>query len=207
MKRDEAVALVKRRLAYFRGGDEEIVQEMRVAQAVLERGLLAPHGGVFWPWFLLRHGVLVGVETEGVVVPGDFLHDYEWEPLWLHEGEKRIALERVDRGKFEFGEGIPRAFDIVGGTIFLDPRPNKPVTLELVYYGADMVLTGDIENLWLKYAPDLLIYETVRGMGEALQMGASVRLARELAAEARRTLWATSVGRALEERKVVLGGG
>lgn len=207
MLRDEAVEIVKRRLAYFRGDSGDVVGEMKLAQETLERGILGPHGGVFWPWFLLRQAVIGDVSGETVAAPEDFLHDYEWEALWLVEdGGRKRPLERVDRGRFEFGEGEPKRFELVGGTIFLDPRPAEPVTLELVYYGRDQRLEGNIENLWLRYAPDLLIFETVRAMGEALQMGTSVRLAREMAAEAKRTLWATTMGRVLEEREIILGG-
>lgn len=206
MLRDEAVAIVKRRLAFYRGSDEDVISEMKLAQESLERGILAPHGGVFWPWFLLKHTVHEGVETGVVLAPSDFLHLYEWEPVWVRVGEERRELERVDRGKFGFGKGIPQRFDLVGGAIFLDPEPDRPVAIEMVYYGRDVVLDENVENLWLRFAAELLILETVRGMADALQMGASVRLAEARAAEIKRVLWATTMSRSLEEREVVLGG-
>jgi hypothetical protein len=53
--------------------------------------------------------------------------------------------------------GPPEAFTLVGDYFRLFPLPDDDYLIQIMNYQRDDVLDSDIENKWLKHAPDALI--------------------------------------------------
>lgn len=161
MTRTEAVAVIARRLGNKAGVDTQIIDELKLAQTMLEHG---PE----LPWFLLKasSGLVTVANTQTVAVPSDFLREYDetggLRVLDPTDSNKPKQLEKEDyqtlRNSTWLEEtGLPTHYALVGRSWYLFPKPDAVYSLEELYYGQDNLLTTDIENDWLKEAPDLLI--------------------------------------------------
>ena len=164
MTRDEAVALLKARLTRTNDStlDAKIVTEMQFVQAnVLEMGEIVP-------WFLITdHQTLATVAgDEKVAVPAGFLQEVETDALWILEDDGTYSPLRKESydviaslSDYE-DSGQPEVYSLDDAYFRLRPVPDAIFTLRLRAFMRDTVLTTDIENNWLKWAPDLLIAET-----------------------------------------------
>lgn len=208
MLRDEAAAIVERRLAFLEGRRDVVLAELSFAQAKLESGVVSPHGGVFWPWFLLRRArTSIPAGTERLPLPSDWISDFEYSSIWLSDGLTKWALKRIRFDQLSGARGRPGRYEIVGSTLYLDPIPDREYAAETLYYGREEPLTANIENAWLRFSPGLLIAETVRSLAESLHMTEALRAAEsDLALETRR-LWASHLARIeLLDRELRIGG-
>lgn len=164
MTRDEAVAIIAQRLGNRTDLDSTIVAEMKLVQTDLEQG-------DFLPWFLIsEHSQVTSTaDEERVAVPSDFLRelDDEYNCLWYVDSDGvRNPLVKTDYdaalakyGKTS-GTDAPEVYCLEGGYFRVFPVNSSTLTLELSYYATDQVLSTDIENQWLKYAPSLMINAT-----------------------------------------------
>jgi len=167
MLRDAAVDLLMKRLGNRNDTAlrDIIISEMEfVQETILE--VVFP-----LPWFLIKSdATLVTVaDAEAVAVPTDFIHEWEYGGLSRIDSDgKPIKLVRQDYDVIrdqKHGSGTPDYYDIVGTNYLLRNTPNEVISLTSWYYGKAATLAGaygtnNIENLWMKYASDLVIAET-----------------------------------------------
>lgn len=168
MQRDILVNMIVKRLGNRRELVQHIINEMDL---VMQTTLMQ---GDFVPRFLiseLSEGRTV-TSQERVAVPTNFFMEIEgavleayhptelkWKPLLKKDyDELNIAYDGIP-------DGFPEAYSLEGGYFRLRPIPNAQFRLRMFYYGyADSVLSGNAENAWLKYAPDLVLEATLQVM-------------------------------------------
>lgn len=178
MTRDEARDRIAFRLGN-RGSDvnllDNIVAELKLAQNVLENGAELP-------WFLLsQRATLSPAPTTGVesfALPSNFLRlpDEGEGGIWvlntLSGFYEKLSLrwsyeELANRFSSEVNDR-PQYLANVGLYGYVRPIPNANYTYQAIYYAADAVLSTNIENSWLKYAPDVMISLALFTTSEAL---------------------------------------
>ena len=160
MTRDEAVAFINDRLGDRTGLTTKIQNEIKVAQTRLE-------GSAELPWFLLtlNTSLVTVASTQTVAVPTGFLRAHEDIPLYLIDPDgRRVRLEKSSYDALERepeldDPGQPSDYDLIGLNWYLFPIPDAVYSLRSFHYLADTVLSTNIENNWLKYAPGTLIGE------------------------------------------------
>lgn len=189
MQRSAAMAIIKTRLGNLQGTDIDpaIIANMQLVQStVLER---APE----LPWFLAvdsnKEGTNLATvaDQEYVDLPAKFLRinanirypvlrvdsDQESGYAEIKQLDYSTAIGRYSSANAS-NAGKPVVYDLIGEQMFFRYIPNQIYTIRLFYYQMDDVLDMDIENLWLKYAPDWLIAETCRQTAEDLQLQALI---------------------------------
>lgn len=162
MMRDDAVTRMRRYLGFNPRLDTAIlVDALKDAQQELEN---RPE----LPWFLITEVATIST-TQGesrVALPADFIREYEQEALYIYDSSegKWTPLEKRDadqlRKKFKDdsdSEDEPKFYALDGSYYRLYPVPDAVYTLKSVYYAQDTVLDSDVENNWLKFAPNLMI--------------------------------------------------
>lgn len=162
MVRDEAVAVVQERLGFRTDLATNIVSNMQLAQQELEQGLDLP-------WFLRKFDATL-VNTAGnldlVTLPTDFLEvddDEERPGLWYLSDSTWVPLYPAEAGAqrqdaYASQYAAFTHYSILGYNIFLGPiAPTVVTTFRLHYYGKGTLLDSNIENAWLKEAPEVLI--------------------------------------------------
>ncbi|MGW8181543.1 MAG: phage adaptor protein [bacterium] len=180
MLRSAAISIIKSRLGNIQGTDLDntIVANMQLVQAtVLERGQELP-------WFLEADTNVLGTNlttvasTETVSLPTDFLRELDEETYCVlrqdaTEDSGWAPLQKVQTvaslGRYP-GTGEPIRYALLSGRMYLRYIPDDAYTLRLLYYQAATVLSSDVENAWLLYAPDWMIAETCRQTAEDLQL-------------------------------------
>jgi len=158
MTRDEAVDIIKGRLA--RSGntamDDYVIGELKLAQTTLEEGATLP-------WFLLTElSSYVGtIGEERVPVPDDFLMECEEGSLWIVQDDGTSkGLPKDDYAALLAAystAGTPISYALLGEYFRVLPVPTAVETYKRIYYGAATALTTNIENVWLKHSPKLMI--------------------------------------------------
>lgn len=158
MLRDDLFALLAQRL----GNRQDLIPRMETEVLLLQDTKLEQN--VWLPWFLETDTVwTVTVQgDEKVQLPADFLGEIEEQALWRVDGANLIPLQKMDYddmlARFS-AEGTPRAYAVGNGYIFLWPVPIEEITLRMRYLARAEPLTSNIENVWLKYASDVVIAE------------------------------------------------
>jgi len=171
MLRSEAVTIIKRGLGFRQTQDASIIAALQEAQRDAESGHTLP------AW-IVNFGGSIEVEANHpfVVLPDDFLRMHDDFPLQYirpaPNNTAQIFIPRLTYTDFrrimtgsELGSlAIPTAADFPSGYILLSnrslqlvPIPTNDIILLVIYYAAQPVLDSDIENNWLKYAPNYLI--------------------------------------------------
>jgi hypothetical protein len=206
MTRDEAVA----RIAFLLGNrsdlDEAIRRELQVAQVQLELGPMLP-------WFLLSEEAtaVLPLGQERIAIPDDFLREPEEEgALWLFVAGSEVPVElaksQYDRARSVYsGSGRPQVYAGVAGYFYLFPLADLEYTLKLIYYAADTPLATNVENKWLKYAPDLLCGQAGGVLAAALGNAGAAALFAAMAAGARENLSRQNTARQEANRLRVMG--
>lgn len=162
MLRDDVVALLGKRLGSRIDLDASIVLEMRAAQETLLEG-----SGALLPWFLLsaETTLVATADVEAVALPSDFLGMAEDHPVWLIDptaSPTDLKLAKRDysviRERYQTSTK-PVAYAQIEGYLLLRPIPLTGYSLKLRYYQRGVTLSSNIENIWLKYASDLMLAE------------------------------------------------
>lgn len=166
MLRDAAVSLIASRMGQRTDLNDAIILEMGlVITTKLEEN------AVITPWFLLTESATsaLTIDEERLAVPDDFIVEDEENPIFVldTESNKYLPLKKIGYDemvwKYKDSENtIPSVYAITGLYFTLRPLPNAAYAVKLRYYGKDPVLVsdGNVENRWLKYAPDLVIAAT-----------------------------------------------
>lgn len=159
MTRDEAVAIVKGRLARTNNSDitAYVVAEMKLQQSILEESEELP-------WFLLSE---TGTTTltageERIQLPENFLLEWEDGALYVQETDGTWTPILKDDYDAIAGRksGEDFRYSLAGNYFRILPTVTANKTLKMIYYAADTALSTDVENNWLKYAADLMIART-----------------------------------------------
>lgn len=192
MTRDEAVAVIKRRLGYYEKKDADIVTELGISQRMLENGVKLPprngmDGGIFMPWFLTSEiqSAVTQVNEQRVPFPtpvasvhDGFLAEIEDAALWILDPDAEAEDPWLQLKKMPFdqviakypGTGLPKAYDTIGSYFRVGPTPLEAYTLKIISANRDLIpSTGGGTNKWLTYAPEVLWGHT------GLTMAASLR--------------------------------
>lgn len=165
MDRDSAIVAIKGRLKRSSDSslDASIISEMQIIQTDLEKSPTLP-------WFLVQSdlplSVSAGVET--VTVPTGFLREVESDNgggLWLLTTDSEwIEIPKDDlaiiRAKWPSGTARPIRYALSNETLFLRPIADVGYSLRMNAYIEDDILSSNIENKWLKHAPEIVIAMT-----------------------------------------------
>lgn len=163
MTRDEAVAMIQQQLGFRTTLSTEIIAYMQLAQHQLEQLPTKP-------WFLRSEDAHIYTEPdEGrIPVPNDFLQEVEEDALWYIEDitdteavPTPLYKDDVDQLRVKLpGTGIPEAYALDGNYFRLFPVPDDAYYIRMIYYKKGATLATNVENVWLKYAPKLLMGAT-----------------------------------------------
>jgi len=165
MLRDEAVDIIADRLGNRTDLDTRIIAEMQLSQTMLEQ----TWGATDMPWFLLKElGEQASTSTvagqERLEVPSDFLREPEGGALWVQDTDgtwSGLCKHDIDfLRKHESATGLPRGYALVGKYFRFYPTPDAAYSVRMLYYASDTVLSSNVTNSWLTYAPELLIAST-----------------------------------------------
>lgn len=217
MTRDKAVDMIMKRCGYRTKTSlrDDIITEMAYVQKTLLEG------GPVMPWFLLsdeRKTTTVANDAR-VRVPPDFINEWEETELYLYKesntDDKYKELHKDDwdyiKDKYP-GSGEPSHYDLKGSFFMLAPIPDDEYELRFWHYARADDLGGtygdsnNIENCWLKWAPDLLIAETGVIIGsQYLQSEALAGRFEKQAKQARDRLWRRNTAIREENKNRLMG--
>jgi hypothetical protein len=178
MNRDQAISRVAFRLGNRTQQDflDQILEEMLLAQTILEQSAELP-------WFLASSvnalSAFPAVGSESFLMPADFLRmlDEGEGGFWVLNPEsgmlQRLSLrwsyEELAQQFTSEPSDLPLYLAIVGLYGYVRPVPDADYAYSANYYAADETLETNIENKWTKYAPDLIIAQTMKQVAESLQ--------------------------------------
>lgn len=210
MTRDEAVEFIKEICGYRQTGDTTIIKMLERAQNELQRGPT-------FPWFLLseRAMILTTADDERIPLPTDFLGEYEDDGIWLRvdedDPEQDILLEKDDadllRQLYTNTSGQPVAYSKDGTYFRLYPIPDGEYQLRMMYYQrAESLLSGNIENEWLKYSPNSVIGKAGYWYASTLRDAEAKMTFKEMETEARLVLEVENESRKHNNRRYQVGG-
>jgi len=169
MTRSEAVALVNQGIGFRPSGNSlegAIVLKLQEAQRDLESGKSLPK-------FLIQENqtLTLPAGSHSVTMPSGFLRESDENPLHYFSTTSGRAVFLVRRGYKEALESIqdptsgsslpdvaraPKIFVVRKGTVDFITTADQTYTFYWDYYKAADLLTTDIENIWLRVAPEWL---------------------------------------------------
>lgn len=157
----EFIALLQQRCSSRDDLEERIKSELTLVQTItLERT------GAFIPWFLQSDPVdIVTVSGNAKVdYPVNYLSELEDSTLWYLGDD--AAWHKLIKKSYDYilekniESGPPKYFAVGASNFFIGPVPDAVYTLRFRYYKKDTTLVADGDtNLWLTYAPDLVLAE------------------------------------------------
>ncbi len=164
MLRDDAVRLIAQQLGNRRDLDSTIITTMQLVQETeLEEN------GVLTPWFLLTEGAsatIAALQTR-VALPSDFIIEDEAWALGVEQTDGTVKWLKKDNyddlyQTYKDTTGEPQYYSLNGGYFYLFPvRADSAMTVKMRYYAkAENITSANIENAWLKHAPDAVIAYT-----------------------------------------------
>lgn len=209
MLRDTAVATIARRLGNRTGMESDIIAEMQLAQTTLESD------ATIRPWFLLTEiaSTTATAGEERLQLPSNFLAEYEEGTLFVYDGtldDPWVELVKCpfdDNVKVAKGaSGKPESYSLTGDYFRLFPTPDAAYTMKMLYFKQDTTLSSDVENQWLKYAPQLLIAETGITMAAYLQNKIAHAMFSGLRDLERKRLLVENTSREVTNEELFMGG-
>jgi hypothetical protein len=158
MLRSLAVARIQRGLGFRSDLEDEIISALQEAQRLLELGRTLP-------FFLLQEDEALSITSGSgaLALPTGFIREKDDEgPHLVDDDGKLYFMEKMDfeRAKLTFDSddpGRPLAYVLRKATMLVYPERDTTYDGTWSYYKGADVLTSDIENAWLQYAPETLI--------------------------------------------------
>lgn len=205
MYRDTAVSLIMQRLGKRTGLETDIIAELQQAQSDLELG-------EFLPWFLAKALSLTTIASvRAVALPSDFLREtsHKWwitvsstaKQMYKGEYDDLYSRELFDSSYLE-----SNYYAIVGSNLYQFPVEDSACAISGFYFGADTILSTNVTNQWLTYAPGLLIALAGMRMSKTLRDSDAYGMFKEDRAEAYNKLIAADVARSQAALNAVMGG-
>ncbi|HSW65363.1 MAG TPA: hypothetical protein VLH56_18950 [Dissulfurispiraceae bacterium] len=155
----QAITIIQDRLGNRTGLATRIINEMQLVQRTeLESGEVLP-------WFLLR-SVALNLAPFGAscAVPDGFIREHDEGGIFGTSTDGQpFRMEKADYATLVQQEwessGQPKAYALVGETIYVFPSPDLNYSLRLVAYYQDTLPTAvdTTETLWMAHAPDAMI--------------------------------------------------
>jgi|SRR3990167_5553359 len=207
--RATAVSRIQRGLGFRTDLEDEIVDALKEAQRLLERGKSLPY-------FLLGEDqtLTVASGSADVSLPTGFIREKQDEPLRFTDSDNNlIKLEKVslDVGVTRFADvdaGKPQAYALRKSAIKFFPTRDTAYSLTWSYFVAADELTTDITNAWLTNAPEVLV--GAAGMIISSDLGANGEKAMAKFQQMFNIAWAgvfaEGVLREDENKPVIVGG-
>lgn len=162
MTRSEAVIQIQEGIGFRTDLVDNIVLKLKEAQRLFESGRTLP--------FFLKfedQPLVIPVGSANVDLPSGFIKEVENESLRIIDpvsSEKRFLEKFIDLDMMirsltgpTVPDGYPKAYMIRNTGITFLPNRNVETTATWSYYKQDVVLDNDVENGWLRYAPDAMI--------------------------------------------------
>lgn len=157
----EFVALLQQRCGSRDDLETRIKSELTLVQSItLERT------GAFIPWFLQSDPTDLTTVSGNAKVnyPTDYLSELEDSMLWYQD--TGLTWHKLNKKSYDYileknlASGAPKYFAVGASNFYIGPVPDAVYPLRFRYYKKDTVLTADSDtNLWLTYAPDLVLAE------------------------------------------------
>lgn len=210
MTRDEAVTQVHQHLAFRSDKTAEIITHLKNSQVVME-------GEVTLPWFLIEEMSEIDTEIgeERVPIPANFLRETEDSALWVFlptavETAQWVPLFKdasdYIRNKFQSATGQPERYSLMNKYFRLKPIPDDVYRLKMIYYKQDDLLDSNIENGWLKHAPEILVGMAGQRIAASLRDTTALQIFTVMETAARARLLGFSEARDHANRRYVMGG-
>jgi len=218
MLRSDAISEIQLGLGFSTAHETQIITALKRAQENLE---LRP----FLPWFL-KSEVTTASTTAAenrLILPPGFIREFEGDALYWYvpEGEATDeegttidypAWKALKKGIDEDfhtnypGNGKPQGYSLDASYFRLYPTPDAVYQMKIVYYKKATVLDTDVENGWLKYAPDLLIGEAGQRIAAGLRDAKAKQYFLELSAKGHAQMEQGGEAREHENQTYVMGG-
>lgn len=163
MLRDDAVIRITDGLGFRSNLTAKAILRLQEAQRDLEMGKTLP-------WFLQKvdQALTLSSGNPTVTIPTDFIRFVDDELIrYTPSGATKqfvIPRKRFDEAMFQYGSsataaGAPQVFARRSLTFFFFPYPDTTYNLTWSYFAKAALLTTNVENLWLQYAPEYIIGE------------------------------------------------
>ena len=157
MTRDKAIARIQQVLGFRRDLVDEVQAGLIEAQEDAESGELG-----FIPWFLRTRSLYnIAAGVASIALPEDYLREYDHETfaLWflgIGPAQRVEYFSSTGDGTLKSGQ-VAYWVNTVNHTLELDRGYDSPIRAEYLYYKKDVVINGNIENLWLENGSQYLI--------------------------------------------------
>jgi hypothetical protein len=161
MNLGEFVALLS-----LRCGSRDDLETRIKSELLLVQTISLEQAGAFKPWFLqsdIENLATVAADPT-VDFPTDYLGELEDSMLWYQGTD--LAWHKLNKKSYDYilekniDAGPPQYFAVGATGFFLGPTPDAIYALRFRYYQKDALLVDDTDtNLWLTYAPDLVLAE------------------------------------------------
>lgn len=210
MMRNQAVADIQMYLGFRTDLNDQIISMLQRAQVDLENS-------AFLPWFLIAETattLLVPGESR-LAPPDDFIQEVEEGALWYYNStadtdaqwtELRKLEDDDLREYFQSTAGAPKAYTLDGQYFRIYPTPDLEYSVKLRYYARAATLDANIENAWLKYAPDLIIGQAGAKIAFAARDATAVAKFQEMEMMAKGKLIASDTARRMANYRPIMGG-
>jgi hypothetical protein len=216
MTRDEGVARIKEQLGFRTTLDSSIVNQLILAQVLLE----ANHP---LPWFLVSEDsyTVTDIGDERVSIPLDFLAEtdeavFKYVPDVVSGDNPEVDLVKDDYDTLRINYrddstgltkvGPPEAYALLGNYFRIFPTPDALYTLKTIYYAKDTTLDTNVENKWLKYAPMLILGRAGKFIAGPLRDTAAMQIFGEWEQIGQTSLIRRDTDRDLANRSLQMGG-
>lgn len=210
MTRDQAIARIRRLLAFRTDLEMEIQDALLDTQAELEREPVLP-------WFLRTEmsAITTTINEERIPVPEDFLQEWDDGTLWRFDSTATNVddeWKRLGKTDLEFayaqhpGTGEPRVYVLDYEYFRLRPVPDKEYTMKMIYYAEDTVLNSNIENKWLKEAHQFMIGVAGLKVASPVRDRDAFSEFQRMEAQGRARLYTKDQTRMHTNRRYVMGG-
>lgn len=153
-------------LLQLRCGSRDDLETRIKSELTLVQSITLERTGAFIPWFLQSDPTTVATVSGNIKVnyPTDYLAELEDSMLWYQD--TGLAWHKLKKKSYDYvleknlDPGAPQYFVVGASNFFIGPEPDAIYPLRFRYYKKDTVLTEDADtNLWLTYAPDLVLAE------------------------------------------------
>lgn len=152
------------------GNRTEAALRANVLLEMIQFQAITMEKGPYLPFFLLvnEEPLTVTADVRAVALPSDFLRELEEDSLFILDDNsvpqpmvKGSYDELAAHHGLDADSTLPLDYCIRGTDILLFPKSSVARTLQLSYFASDAVPADTTtENLWLKYASDLLLAGT-----------------------------------------------
>jgi len=210
--RDTIVSDIQIELGWLDIKATEIENALKRAQEKYETGSLPE-----LPWFLISEIVTseTTADEERLAVPSDFLREHDDGTLWRFDSSADEEDQWINLPKSDYDELVktygsstdkPLYYALIGDYFRLKPTPDAVYPIKMLYYAKDTVLNSNIENDWLKYAPEVLQGEAGRRMALAFRDKGAMEYFEDMRNEGILALTNATEARKHENQNYIMGG-